>query len=121
MNISDPVKAGFDAARLDRLTNWMQRYVDAGKLPFGHVVVSRHGQPVFSSHVGMADVDAGRAYSDDAIVRLYSMTKPITAVAYMQLEEQGLIHLEDPLEKWLPEFADTPVFERVAQIGRAHV
>jgi len=114
MNISDPVKAGFDAARLDRLTNWMQRYVDAGKLPFGHVVVSRHGQPVFSSHVGMADVDADRAYTDDAIVRLYSMTKPITAVAYMQLEEQGLIHLEDPLEKWLPEFADTPVFERVA-------
>ena len=58
MNISDPGKAGFDASRLDRLTHWMQRYVDAGKIPFGHVVVSRDGQPVFSSHVGMADVEA---------------------------------------------------------------
>lgn len=114
MNIGDPVKAGFDPARLDRLTGWMQRYIDAGKIPFGHVVVSRSGVPIFSSHAGLADIDAGRAYEDDAIVRLYSMTKPITAVAYMQLEEQGLVHLDDPLEKWLPEFADTPVFERVA-------
>jgi CubicO group peptidase (beta-lactamase class C family) len=114
MNISDPVKAGFDASRLDRLTQWMQRYVDAGKIPFGHVVVSRDGKPVFSSHVGMADVEAQRPYTDDALVRLFSMSKPVTAVAYMQLEEQGLVHLDDPLEKWLPEFADTPVFERVA-------
>lgn len=114
MNISDPGKAGFDASRLDRLTHWMQRYVDAGKIPFGHVVVSRDGQPVFSSYVGMADVEAQRPYTQDALVRLYSMSKPVTAVAYMQLEEQGLIHLDDPLEKWLPEFADTPVFERVA-------
>ncbi len=92
----------------------MQRYVDAGKIPFGHVVVSRDGQPVFSSYVGMADVEAQRPYTQDALVRLYSMSKPVTAVAYMQLEEQGLIHLDDPLEKWLPEFADTQVFERVA-------
>lgn len=114
MNSMDPVKAGFDPARLDRLTTWMQRYVDAGKIPFGHVTVMREGAEVFSSHVGAADMDAGRAYDSNALVRLYSMTKPITAVAYMQLEEQGLIHLDDPLEKWLPEFADTPVFERVA-------
>lgn len=114
METGDPGKAGFDSSRLDRLKAWMQRYIDADKIPFGHVVISRDGQPIFSHHAGLADIDAKRAYAPDALVRLYSMTKPITAVAYMQLEEQGLIHLDDPLEKWLPEFADTPVFERIA-------
>ena len=114
METGDPGRAGFDAIRLDRLKPWMQRYIDAGKIPFGHVVVCRDGQQVFSHHAGLADIETGRAYGDESLVRLYSMTKPITAVAYMQLEEQGLVHLDDPLEKWLPEFADTPVFDRVA-------
>lgn len=114
METGDPGKAGFDANRLDRLKTWMQRYIDAGKIPFGHVVVSRDGMPIFSHHAGMADLEAGRPYTEDALVRFFSMTKPVTAVAYMQLEEQGLVHLDDPLEKWLPEFAQTPVFERVA-------
>ena len=99
MNIGDPIKAGFDPERLDRLTGWMQRYVDAGKIPFGHVVVSRDGAAIFESHVGMADKEAQRPLEDDAIVRLYSMTKPYTSVAAMMLVEEGKVHLTERLQR----------------------
>ena len=104
-----PADAGFDAARLERLTGWMERYVDAGKIPFGHVLLSRGGDVVFDSAVGLSNIASGQPYSSDKLVRLYSMTKPVTAVALMQLVERGEVHLGDPVAQWIPAFADIKV------------
>ena len=59
---------------------------------------------------GLADMAAGTAVADDAIVRIYSMTKPITCVAALQCYEKNCFQLDDPVAKYLPEFANMEVF-----------
>lgn len=108
-------KLGFDPDRLERIQTWMARYVDAGKLPFAATLISRHGEPVWQSHIGQRDVDAGNPYEPGTIVRIYSMTKPITAVGLMMLYEQALFHLDDPIEEYLPEFADLKILSKGAK------
>jgi CubicO group peptidase (beta-lactamase class C family) len=105
---------GFDAGRLDRLNTWMARYVDAGRLPGASVLVARHGEVAFHDWCGKRNVAAGTDWSPDTILRAYSMSKPITSVALMQLYEQGLFHLDDPVAKWLPELADLKVLKQGA-------
>lgn len=106
--------AGFDGERLQRIATWMDGYV-RGKIPFAHLRVTRGEETVYDGHAGYADVEKQTPYTGTELVRIYSMSKPVTAVAYMQLEEQGLIHLDDPIEKYLPEFKDTPVYD--AELG----
>jgi CubicO group peptidase (beta-lactamase class C family) len=73
-------------------------------------MVSRHGRVAHFSSYGLADKEAGRAVEADTIFRIYSMTKPVTSVAAMMLWEQGLLELNDPISRWLPEFADMRVY-----------
>ena len=108
-------KLGFDPERLERIQTWMERYVDAGKLPFAATLISRHGEPVWQGHTGQRDVEAGTAYEPDTIARIYSMTKPVTAVGLMMLHEQALFHLDDPIAEFLPEFADLQVLRKGAR------
>ena len=75
-----------------------------------HVAVSRGGQLVHSSTAGHRDIAAELPFTDDTVVRMFSMTKPITSVAAMMLYEEGLLELKSPIVKWLPEFADTRVY-----------
>jgi CubicO group peptidase (beta-lactamase class C family) len=107
---TDPADVGFDAVRLSRLDSYFRRYVDDGRLPGWQVVVSRHGQVVHASTYGRRDVANDLPWEDDTIVRIFSMTKPITSVAAMMLEEEGGFQLKDPVSTYLPEFADTPVY-----------
>lgn len=102
--------AGFDAGRLQRVAELADRYVDAGQLAGAQVQVAHRGEVALRHTVGQADVESGRPLGDDAIYRIYSMTKPITSIALMQLYEQGLVLLEDPVAKYIPEFADGKVF-----------
>jgi len=101
--------SGFDGERIKRVAELADRYVEAGKLPGAQVQVAHKGEIALRHTVGHADVAAGRELRDDAIYRIYSMTKPITSIALMQLYEQGLFMLEDPVERFLPEFADAEV------------
>src|SRR3546814_10225721 len=89
----------------------MRRYVEAGKLPYVSVLVARQGAIAFLDACGSGDPD-NRAPTPpvDHIARYYSMTKPITTVAAMTLLEQGVLQLDDPVAKYIPEFADTPVY-----------
>ncbi len=107
---ADPAEAGFDATRLARIDAHFQRYVDDGRLPGWQVLVSRGGQLVHSSTSGVRDLASATPWSDDTVVRMYSMTKPITSVAAMMLYEEGLFELKDPVAKFIPSFADTQVF-----------
>jgi CubicO group peptidase (beta-lactamase class C family) len=106
----DPAELGFDPARLARIDALTHAYVDDGRFPFVQLVVSRRGEIVHHDRYGYADRDSERPIRDDCIVRVYSMTKPVTSVALMMLYEQGLVLLEDPVSKYLPSFADPRVF-----------
>jgi CubicO group peptidase (beta-lactamase class C family) len=96
--VRDPAGLGFDEARLVRLKQWMQRYVDTGRWPGGAVLIARHGQLAFFDCAGYADVEAKRPWQRDLIARIYSMTKPVTAVALMMLYEEARVHLDDPAD-----------------------
>jgi CubicO group peptidase (beta-lactamase class C family) len=107
---TDPAAVGFDAARLLRLDRRLAQWVDEGQLPGFLVTVARHGRLVHVGKHGHRDVEAGRPVTDDTRWRIYSMTKPVTSVAAMSLYEEGAFELTDPISRWLPEFADTPVY-----------
>jgi CubicO group peptidase (beta-lactamase class C family) len=106
---SDPGSVGVDADRLSRIDTHLARYVDDGRLAGWQVLITRRGQTVHSSVGGSRDLEAGLPVEPDTIWRIYSMTKPITAVVAMSLFEQGRFLLNDEVSKYLPEFADMRV------------
>ncbi|WP_446212960.1 serine hydrolase domain-containing protein [Micromonospora sp. IBSANI012] len=109
---TDPDLIGFDPARLARIDQHFGRYVDDGRLAGWQIVVTRRGEIAHSSTYGMRDVEAGAPVERDTLWRIYSMTKPITSVAAMMLWEEGHFELNDPISRWLPEFADARVFDK---------
>lgn len=104
-NIS-PEKAGFSTARLERLNEIAEHYISSGKLPNMITMVNRGGRIVHFNAVGKQGMDDATPVKPDDLFRIYSMTKPITAVAAMQLYEQGGFRLTDPVSKYVPELAD---------------
>jgi len=107
---TDPAAVGLDATRLARLDARLARWVDEGQLPGFLVTVARHGELAHVGTRGMRDVEAGLPVTPDTIWRVFSMTKPITSVAAMSLYEEGAFELNDPISRWLPEFAETRVY-----------
>jgi len=101
--------ARFDEARLDRIGAVGRRYVDESKIPCSVVQVADASGPVYTDAYGWADVEDQAPITVDSIFRIYSMTKPITSIVLMQLFEEGALLLEDPVEKFLPEFANPTV------------
>jgi CubicO group peptidase (beta-lactamase class C family) len=110
LQTADPAELGFDAGRLDRIAAHFQHYVDDGRLPGWQVAVSRQGRVVYEATCGRRDVDAGTDWTSDAVVRMYSMTKPITSVAAMMLYEAGAFQLKDPVSAFIPSFAESRVY-----------
>lgn len=107
--VNNGAALGFDAERLDRLRGWMEGYVGSGRLPGAVTLVARRGELAWLGWTGQRNVAAGTPWTDDTIVRAYSMTKPITSVALMQLYEHGKFHLDDPVSRYLPELGDVKV------------
>ena len=102
---------GMSSARLARLDEVMKRrYVDSGFLPGMLTYVYRQGQLVHTGLCGQMDLERGRAMREDAIFRIYSMSKPITAVALMMLVEEGLIGLDDVVAHHIPAWKDLGVY-----------
>jgi CubicO group peptidase (beta-lactamase class C family) len=95
-------------ARIDRFLK--ERYVDSGKLAGTLLQVSRLGKTVFTSVQGTADRERNRPLKEDTLFRIYSMTKPITSVAFMMLVEEGKVALEDPVHRFIPEWKNLGVF-----------
>ncbi len=106
----EPESVGMSSDRLARIDRHFRRYVDDGRLPGWQVVVARRGQVVHSSTYGHRNVEAGLPVEADTIWRIYSMTKPITAVLALQLWEEGAFELNDPVHKYIPAFAHTKVW-----------
>ncbi|MDD9906261.1 MAG: serine hydrolase [Rhodospirillaceae bacterium] len=105
-----PEAVGLSGDRLQRITPWMADYVASGKLPGCLTAVMRRGKLAYLAHTGMADPDIGRPVDENTVFRIYSMTKPIVSAAIMTFFEEGRFQLDDPVARFLPEFADTPVW-----------
>jgi CubicO group peptidase (beta-lactamase class C family) len=107
-----PSRAGMAPDRLQRLDHWLQRdYIDTGRLPGAQLLVARHGEVVHQATLGRMDVERDRPLRDDALWRIYSMTKPITSVALMMLWEEGRFTLNDPVHRFIPAWRDLRVWE----------
>jgi CubicO group peptidase (beta-lactamase class C family) len=111
MNIAKPESVGFSSARLARINNVMQRYVDDRKLAGMVTLVARRGQVVHFETCGVADIATGVPMRHDTLFRIYSMTKPITSTAVLMLFEEGHFQLSDPVAHYIPAFADLKVLD----------
>ena len=103
-------QAGFDAGRLARIDRHFARYVEDGRLPGWLALVSRDGKVVHLASCGQRDLEAGLPVETGTRFRIYSMTKPVTAMAAMQLYEEGAFALKDPVSRFIPSFADLAVY-----------
>ena len=103
-----PEEVGLSRAALQRLSGAVSREIEAGRAPGAAMLVARHGKVAFSQTLGALRPD-GPPMSEDAIFRIYSMTKPIVSVAAMMLVEEGRLSISDPLAKYIPAFAKTMV------------
>lgn len=97
---------GFDSERLLRITDWMQRYIDEKKFPGSSILINRHGEEAFYSNVGYRDIGENLLFERDTIVRIFSMSKLITSVAFMTLVEKGMLPLEAPISEFIPSFTN---------------
>ncbi len=111
---ANPEAVGFDSARLKRLDDYMAGVVESGRVAGMTTLLARHGKVVEFRTYGKASLATGAPMAKDAIVRIYSMSKPITGVAMMILFEEGKWGLDDPVTKFVPEFKDLKVLTQDA-------
>src|SRR5262249_8790152 len=106
-----PETLGFSAARLARVERVLNaKYVETGKLAGTLTLVARKGEIVHTGVTGLMDRERAKPMREDTIFRIYSMTKPITSVAFMMLVEEGLVALDDPVHRFIPEWRNLGVF-----------
>ena len=108
--VARPREVGLSPAALARIAPALQAYVDAGKLPGMVAFVARHGKVGYAQAIGYMDVEHKVPMRPDGVFRIYSMTKPVIAVAIMRLAEQGKLRLDDPLARFIPAFGATKVY-----------
>jgi CubicO group peptidase (beta-lactamase class C family) len=103
---------GQSAAHLDKsaITKTLKGFVDSGELVGVSALVTIDGKEAYFGAFGLADREANRPMARDTVVQIYSMTKPLTGTALMQLWEQGKFHLDDPVSNYIPELANVKVF-----------
>jgi CubicO group peptidase (beta-lactamase class C family) len=109
MPTASPESRGFSPAGLDNVRKTFRDLVDQQKLAGVTTMIARRGKVVYFDTYGKANATTGAPLSADSIFRIASMTKPTIGVAMMQLWEQGKWKLEDPVEKYIPEFANLQV------------
>ena len=107
--VVDPAEVGMSAEGLGELSAAMQGFVDRGELAGVVTLVARHGKIAHFEPFGKQDLASGVPMAKDTIFRIYSMTKPVAGVALMTFYEEGRFRLDDPVAKYIPEFADLKV------------
>jgi len=100
-----PENVGLCSKRLERVAAWMEGQVADGRLAGLEVAIGRRGRIAFHRCHGKRDLARNADATPDTAWRIYSMTKPLTAVAAMMLYEEGRFLLDDPITRWLPAFA----------------
>ena len=105
-----PEKEGFSAERLGRLKAKFHAHVDEGRTAGVITLIARHGKVVHFDVYGKADIEANTPLRADSLFRMFSMTKPMSSAALLMLYEEGKFQLDEPLEKFIPEFRDLKVY-----------
>ena len=105
----NPENIGMSSERLERITELSKKYINDFNIPGIVTIVSRKGKIVYYNAIGKREFQGEAELLKDDLFRIYSMTKPVTAVAIMQLYEQGKFNLNDPVSKFLPELEDLKV------------
>ena len=112
MPIASAESVGMSTNGLHRIDEMMQEQIDAGRIQGGATIVARRGKVVHFSTYGEMDVDTGRTMEPEALYIMASSEKPVVGVATLMLVEEGLIDLNDPVSKFIPEFANQQVVEK---------
>ena len=97
-----PASVGMSAEGLERVRVALDDFVLSGELPGVTAMVARRGKVVFAHAAGTLDVETGAKMRLDALLRIYSMTKPVTSVAAIMLVEAGELGLDDPVHRYFP-------------------
>ncbi len=105
----DPTAVGFSKERLDQIAAHMQEHIDAERISGATGLIARKGKVAYFESYGWMDRENQSPMRKDAIFRIYSMSKAVTGVAIMILYDEGLLALEDPLSKFVPEFSEMHV------------
>ncbi|HCX20272.1 MAG: serine hydrolase [Flammeovirgaceae bacterium] len=111
LTVVSPESVGLSAERLDRLESRFQEYVDDNKMSGCVMLVARKDQVAYYQSVGYSDLEKKTEMKNDAIFRIASQTKAIISVGIMILQEEGKLLIQDPVSKYIPEFAETTVAE----------
>src|SRR5215467_13410581 len=108
---ASPESVGMSKAGLDRIeAHLKRRYIEQGRFPGTQTLVYRRGKVVHQAVQGFADVERKVPVKDDTIFRIYSMSKPITSVAFMMLFEEGRVAIDEPVHNYIPEWKNLGVF-----------
>src|SRR6476646_238776 len=105
----NPRELGFAPERLARIGKTLDAAVAARAIPGTVTIVARKGQVVHTHVTGKLDLDRPEKLSIDSLFRMYSQTKPVTAAVLLTLFEDGAFLLDEPVSKWIPEFANPKV------------
>jgi CubicO group peptidase (beta-lactamase class C family) len=98
-----------DASDNNKITKHFNAYVDNGSLPNISILIKKDNKEIYRHSYGFADIDEGLKVNKKTVYRIYSMTKPVTGVAIMQLVENGKLRLNDKVSKYIPAFKNTKV------------
>jgi CubicO group peptidase (beta-lactamase class C family) len=108
--LASPESVGMSPERLRRLDAAMKKLVDEKSVADLVTLVERHGKVVDYNAYGVLDVRKPDPVQKDSIFRIYSMSKPVTGVAMMMLYEEGKWQINDPVSRYIPEFAHMKVY-----------
>src|ERR1700683_2673418 len=110
------------AQRLTAFDRFLEeKYLGPGKIPGAVTIVAHRGEVVHCRALGLADGEGGTPRWEDTIFRLYSMTKPITSIAFMMLVESGAVALHQPVQDLIPQWKNlAPRGDQSCRVARAH-
>ena len=107
--IANPESVGMSSAALNSATARLQKHIDDGEIAGVVAAVARDGKLVYQVALGKLDRERDADMREDALFRIYSMSREITSVAALRLFEEGAFNFDDPVSKYLPEFSDQRV------------
>ncbi len=110
---TSPEDVGLSSPGLERARGYVESAVRRGEIAGAVVLVSRHDEVAQLACIGLRDIEAGLPMAPDTIFCVASMTKPIVSVGVLMLVEAGRLRLDDPISRYIPEFADAMVFSGV--------
>ena len=104
-----PENQGVSSERLDRIDSYLNKAIEKNQIPGAVALIRRNNKIIYNKAFGYSDVENKIMYSTDDIFRIASMTKAVTSLAVLMLWEEGEFNLDDPIEKYIPEFKDLKV------------